>query len=174
MFKSGDKAIATVLRRSSKGLELNIKVHEAVEEFFRAAAGQETTPIELYGRKWVSSTPLTVHDLPESMRGSTVIGERTAYRLDKPGHDLIFTDDLTRMSIINMGFIRLVGASAPEGVTFTLAGAYEREDVIRLSQEIANAGNVFVRKYVYPMIISMNNIVTVVPGGENGLQEVGG
>ena len=32
MLKSGDKAISTVVRRSSKGLELTVMLHHAVED----------------------------------------------------------------------------------------------------------------------------------------------
>lgn len=158
ILKSGDKAISTVIRRCSSGLELNVRLHEAVEEFFRASAGDEIIPIDLFGRKWLTSEKLQVYDLPEPMSAAVTINEKTYYRLDKPGSDLVTTNSLGHRCI-NMSFVRLVGASSEDGVTFRVSGVFEKDDVIALAGAITEAGNLICKKYIYPMIISTNNVI---------------
>ena len=158
ILKSGDKAISTVVRRSSKGLELNVRLHEAVEEFFRASAGEEIVPVDLFGRKWLSPEKLQVYDLPESMKDAVAISDKAYYRLDRPGTDLIGVNS-TGQRYINMSFVRLVGASSEDGVTFHISGVFEKDDVISLAGAITEAGNIICKKYIYPMIISTNNVI---------------
>ena len=158
ILKSGDKAISTVVRRTSKGLELKVRLHEAVEEFFRASAGEETLPIDLFGRKWLSAEKLQVYDLPESMKDVVSISDKSYYRLDKPGSDLTGTNSMGQR-YINMSFVRLVGASLPDGVTFRVSGVFEKDDVVALAGAITEAGNIICKKYIYPMIISTNNVI---------------
>ena len=158
ILKSGDKAISTVVRRTSKGLELNVRLHEAVEEFFRASAMEEILSIDLFGRKWISSTRLEVYDLPESLKEAVPISDKSFYRLDRPGSDLTGTNSMGQR-YINMSFIRLVGASSDAGVTFLVNGVYEKDDVVNLASLITEAGNIICRKYIYPIIVSTNNVI---------------
>lgn len=159
MLKSGDKAISTILRRSSKGLELTVILHPAVEEFMKASAGEEVVAVDMYGRKWTSRDKLFVYDVPDSMKGIALISGSACYRLDQPGRELVTVDASTGIKCINMAFTRLQGASTPEGITFSIAGAFEKEDVIWIASAITEAGTIICQKYVYPMVISTSNTV---------------
>ena len=169
ILKSGDKAISTVVRRTTKGLELNVRLHEAVEEFFRASAGEEIVPIDLFGRKWLSPEKLQVYDLPESMKDVVAISEKAYYRLDRPGSDLVGTNSMGQ-HYINMSFVRLVGASGGAGVTFCVSGVFEKDDVVTLARAITEAGNIICKKYIYPMIISTNNVIRAEVAPEGAVQ----
>lgn len=158
MLKSGDKTISTVIRRTSKGLEINVRLHEGTEEFMKAASGETTTAVGLYSRKWQSTAMLHAYDIPDSMNGVSMVNGTTGYRLDRPGSD-IYTIEPNGLRVVNMSFVRLVGASGPDGVTFSLTGAFEREETLWLGQAIIEAGNLICKKYIYPMIISINNII---------------
>lgn len=168
MLKGGDKAISTIIQRSGKGLEFRVHLHEAVEEFMRGTSGEETNPVALYGRKFWTPDNLEVYDIPESMRGTTMVNNSTSYRLDRPGHEMFATDPSTGIRVVNMSFIRLKGASGPDGVTFVIPGAFDKQDVIWLAGAITEAGSIICQKYIYPMIISTSNVIRAeVP---NGLQ----
>lgn len=170
ILRSGDKAIATTLRRSPKGLEVTVHLHEAVAEFIRASAGEQHTPLELFGRRWLTPAKLEVYDLPISMEGPVLLSNTSAYRLDRPGNDMFWTEPSSGLKVVNMSFIRLVGAAQGEGITFCLAGAFDRDDVIWLGQAITEAGNIIYKKYIVPMVISTSiTLATLNPAVPNGI-----
>lgn len=152
-------AINTTLSRNAKGLSINCRTLPVVEEFFRNCAAGEVSPVGLFGRKWESPIPLAVYDLPETMRGQTTISSRVCYRLDRPGSDLTWVDSNSGYRIINIGFLRLVGTSLPDGVTFHIAGVWDKEDVINMAGAINEASQVIYGQYIRPMTIHIQHVL---------------
>lgn len=155
MFNSGDTSIRTRIGRTAKGLEVRVTLHPDVEECFKLG---EVQSVGLFGRKWESPQTLEVYDIPQSMVGVTLISPTVGYRLDIPGRDLIITD-ANGLRVINMSFIRLVGASGPEGVNFYLTGQWDKDDVVWLGQSIVACGDSISNKWIYPIVINTSNTV---------------
>ena len=158
-MKQGDLAIVTTLRRTTKGLEVTVRTHEAVEEFMRVNAGEETTVVDQIGRQWRrsgnASEPLLVYDMPQDMAGCRLASQKVYYRLDQPGRDLVSVDQYAGMKTINMSFLRLVGTSQPEGVTFAATGVHSDEDVQWIAAAIRDASRAIYAQYMKSMEISI-------------------
>ena len=159
MLNGGDKSITTRIGRTAKGLEVRVILHPDVEECFKTISNGEAQPITLFGRKWQSPQPLDVYDIPASMAGVGLVSGTVGYRLDIPGRELIIADPTTGLRVVNMSFVRLVGASGPEGVSFYLGGAWEKDDTIWLGQSVVAAGDAICNKYIYPIVINTANVV---------------
>jgi hypothetical protein len=158
VLNGGDKSIRTRIARTAKGLEIRVILHPDVEDCFKTLSSGETRPVTDFGRKWQSPQPLGVYDVPQTMAGVGLVSGTAAYRLDIPGREMIIADP-GGLRVVNMSFIRLVGASGPEGVSFYLAGAFEKDDAIWLGQQIVAAGEAICNKYIYPVIINTSNTV---------------
>ena len=157
-LKQGDTAIVTTLRRTTKGLEICIRTHEAVEEFMRANAGEETTQVDIIGRQWRrigDSTPLEVYEIPPDMTGSRLASQKVAYRIDQPGRNLVTVDMHSGAKTINMSFLRLVGSSAADGVTFNVTGVHSEEDVQWMATAIRDASRAIYTQYMKSMQIDI-------------------
>lgn len=159
MLKSGEKAISTTVQRTSRGLVLRVQLHPVVEDFIKNSSNGDFTPVKMFGRKWTPCDDLCVYDIPSSMLGIVGVDGELSYRLDKPGWDLFTTDERTGRKVINMSFLRLVGASQPDGVAFSVGGVYERSDVTWIASAINDAGKAIYTQYIRPMTISVSNVV---------------
>lgn len=167
MLNGGDKSISTRIARTARGLEVRVILHPDVEECFKQLSNGDISSVALFGRKWLSPQPLEVYDIPPTMTGAGVIGGTTGYRLDIPGRELIINDP-SGLRLVNMSFIRLVGASGPEGQSFYIPGNWDKDDVIWLGQTIVAAGEAISNKWIYPIVINLANVVRE---GLHGIQK---
>lgn len=158
MLNGGDTSIRTRICRTSRGLEIRVILHPDVEECFKTISNGETRPVTDYGRKWQSPQPLDVYEIPASMSGVQIVSSTAGFRLDIPGRELIIADP-NGLRVVNLSFIRVVGASGPEGIAFALPGAWEKDDTIWLGQVITAAGEIICNKYIYPIVINTSNLV---------------
>lgn len=155
-LKRGDLAIQTIVKRGCRGLYLTCKTISEVEEFWRITSQGEISPIELFGRKWESSAPLNVYEIPEKMRGCTNLNSTTVYRVDRPGSDLVSTDNMTGLKTINMSFLRLVGLSTG-GSNFIFPAVYSTDEITWIANQIHEAGNAIYNQYVRPITFSVEH-----------------
>lgn len=160
--KGGTTQMTASLMRSSKGLTIRVKVSPQVEEFIRSLGTGDSMKVTDIGRFWENDNPetaLRVYDL----RGDTnmlgplnIIGTEKFYRLDRPGSKLIEADpDSGRLSMINLSFIRLLGASEGEGITLNIRGVHTTEAVRELRDSISQAFVSFYSAFMKPLNLSV-------------------
>jgi hypothetical protein len=157
-MKQGDLAIVTTLRRTTRGLEVCVQCHDAVEDFLRTNGAEEITPVGLKGRQWRrlgSDIPLEAYELPPDMQGVRLVSQKIGYRLDHLGMALTGVDNNTGLKTINMSFLRLVGTSLPGGVSFQVTGVHSEEDVQWIANAIRDASRAIYMQYMKSMEISI-------------------
>ncbi len=160
--KGGETRIMVELQREvhrpgKDGITLRvaIKVHPAVEAFFSELGKGETVEVGAYGRYWIpceKEKPLLAYDIQiplEPVRG--VSGG--VVNLERLGHPLLDRSD--RYDLINMSFLRLVGASEGAGVSFHLKGVYTTDTLKKTRDLITEASSAFYLAYMKPLNLSV-------------------
>ena len=160
VVKSGEIVTQVILHRSMKGLTVNIKAHEAVEEFSRALGDGESQDIKIYGRHWhpVGDTPLRIYNHDPKLakiEPMVVVGwgngkENLVARYDRPGHPL-----LDEHGYLNISYLRLVGVSSGPGITFGVSGIYTLENLRAMRDKISAACRQFYIHYMRPVDLSV-------------------
>ena len=165
IVKSGESVVRVLLRRTSKGLAVNVQAHRAVEEFFRANAEGHTVDARTVGRFWShpedtaeARKPLIAYD----RRTSTLDmqnydgGSNNFERLGQPlSEPIISRASGLATKQANLSFLRLQGISEPDGVTFILRGVYSTEAVREMKDIIANGVKQFYASYLKPVEMSV-------------------
>lgn len=145
------------LRRSTQGIIVFVKAHEAFERYFKSLSG-ESSPVSNYHREWTPLTPkgpLQVWDM--TAHTGIIQGSGIRYRIDVPGYQLMMDSE-----VINMSFLRLVGVSSPEGISFEVKGAFTRKYIQNLVRLLMNAG-----KWLYIDFLKPVDIMVTVNAQEN-------
>lgn len=162
--KNGEICIETSLRRSAQGLLVNVKAHPRVEEFMARLSNGDQQAVTTVGRHW-----LTEYTEADS-KVKHVIRERplTAYVLynpldqirmndgiwvntDRLGHPLLELSDRNNgmpEETLNLSFLRLVGISDPEGVSFLIRSVHSMSGLRKLRDLVQNAQNIFYTDYI--------------------------
>jgi len=157
-----ENVIAVALKRNSAGLSINVKTHPRVERFFAGLVdGAEPTDVALYNRFWVPENQnLRIYTLPndKAITGE-IVTARGSYRLDQPGAPLSIKGGLG--PTVNLSFLRLVGTSEENGVTFYIRGVYRDEGVEEARRGIEAASQAFYTSFLKP--ISVTVIVSTIP-----------
>lgn len=158
-IKRGDEPIVVWLLRTTKGLQVTVRCHEIVEEFFRIASGGDVTPVAQFGRGWIgsdgkTSTDLAIYNVVNSaLNGTHQVNNKLWYRLDQAGRQLSVAMPGGRC--INLSFLLLQGSSADGGIVFYIPGVFSNEEVDRLGAEIHDASQRMYLQYMKPMEISL-------------------
>lgn len=131
--------------RTSKAMDVWVQVDPKVEDFFKSLTGETPHKLEEFGRggRW-SGNDLKVYRIEEDMNG-------IEYSVNAIGQSL----HTGRGNPINLSFLRLVGASKPEGVTFSVTGPVNREAVRELSQRILTGCRSLFKEYIVPVKINL-------------------
>jgi len=156
--EGGDVVISTRLRRTKDGLMVNVKVSPEVEELFRTWGGARTEECKLYGRMWKPVTETQQLQLWRCFQTHHNTGGHSSTPIFWKGGRLPMED-----GIVDISFIRLVGASNPEGVTFyvdTLIGYSELDSV---ADKIKTATGWFYGEFVKPVELKID--VQLLNGG---------
>lgn len=164
IVKSGESVVRVLLRRTSKGLIVNVQAHPAVEEFFRANADGVTLDARTVGRYWTNPAstqekqlPLMAYDRRASLL-DTQQHDSGSNNFDRLGQQLL-EPVLGRNGLaskqVNLSFLRLQGISEPEGVTFILRGVYSTEAVREIKDGIATGVKAFYGAYLKPVEMSV-------------------
>ncbi len=167
LMKRGENVIWTTLRRapslidSGIGLTVTVKVHPAIEDFVRSLGTGEELAVRTYGRHWIpllGDKPFLVHDLAaEFDPGVCLLDSKHSYTLNKIGWPI---SEQTAMphgtaDILNLSFIRLVGASEGAGVRFGIRGVFTLEATEKLARQIEQASKAFYIAYMKPIDITV-------------------
>lgn len=168
IVKGGESVIRLSLVRSARGLLVNVKAHPAVEEFFRSnaihsgATAPTTHDVAVLGRFWQrarprdgsDATPLQAYDrvvaIPVVLGGDSV----DVANVDRLGQPLLepYNHPSGRPSKnVNLSFLRLVGISEPEGVTFYIRGVYSIDLVRETKDKLAEGVKRFYASYLKPV-----------------------
>jgi hypothetical protein len=138
-------AVQCNLQRHKAGVKVRIKVIPEVEEFFKQwGGGIEQAP--LHGRLWsaVDGKPLKLWSFETEADGP--------FSLHKAGTKLI--DNYDGPEIINISFLRLVGASEGNGREFIVECVMSTEEMEKIANKIVKAGEHFYLNYIRPVNIS--------------------
>ncbi len=174
VVKGGETCISLGLERSTKGLRVSVKAHPRVEEFFKTMSGGEVKDSQLTDRYWRLSDdhqPLMCYLLPPLPFDGFTQGEGD-YVIDKVGSPLVVNNypggdggahpiapgggryDIGNNKV-NISFLRMVGISEPQGITFYVGGVYSKDAVIKLLEQIGAGLRRFYIDFIRPMNVSV-------------------
>lgn len=154
LVKKGEIPIHVGLVRSMRGLTVNIRVLPPVEEFFRNAGSGETVDVKVMGRMWQSfpkdATPLRIYssDAPLPNINLDDGGVCTFNRFGTPIVESIATVGGGRSKQTNLGFLRLVGISEPDGISFLVKGVHTTEALREMKDRIGEGTRRFYHSYL--------------------------
>lgn len=167
LAKSGEIIGMFKLSRASRehGLSVTAKMDPVIEDFFRA---EETVPVRQCGREWICPTDLRVY-VPNLIRQPLALpGGAGTYTLDRPGKSLIlqpehFDEDSPMpaagsTAIINLSFLRIVGISEGNGVTFQLKGVMSTDAVVDTTRKLRAALRQFYLDYIAGVEMSVQMV----------------
>lgn len=156
--KGGETFIRVLLKRSAKyGTHLNVRTLPHIEEFFRKLAPGPPTDPMLGGRYWYpigEGKTLQVYPLDSAIHFSLDRKNHIA-SLTSVGIPLISAGnpDHGGATVFNLGFLRLVGTSEPEGVTFGVKGVYSTEALHNMRDLVGEASKKLYVQYMKPVNI---------------------
>lgn len=153
VVKGGETMITLGIRRSSRGLLISTRIHPLFEEFFREQANEKLLVDEI-NRQWFhlkDQPPLEIWHIIQDP--GVVRGNAANYRINQPGSPLVTTDPNGK--VINLSFLRLVGASEPNGVTFEVKGAFTLTYIRQLASDIGGAVKQFYTDNLKPIDVTI-------------------
>lgn len=145
----GDPVITIHLARRRDGLKLTVRTDEEVEEFFRHWGGGAQRGVAGLGRSWRTlgdgNLPLRAYELPKNF------GEQRdpSYTLANLGTELMANGS------VNISFLRLVGISKPEGISFTVDSVVSLSGLENIGNRINTACGRFYGEYIKPAEIDV-------------------
>lgn len=160
-IKGGEIRVEARFKRSQKGILFKVKVHPEIEDLMRTFNIGHGNPQEarLLGRYWesVDGDPLMAYSLPEELAvGSHQINDRLAYELSGVGQKLFNGSPDRDQKVINLSFLRLVGASEGQGKSFHVIGVWERSALeVDLKRALEAGVRQFYMDFVKPIDVSI-------------------
>jgi hypothetical protein len=155
VVKGGETMVSLGIRRSSRGLIISARIHPIFEEFFREQANEKTSVDEI-SRQWFPLKDQADLEVWHILQDPGVVrGNSASYRINQPGYPLVQSDQTGR--IINLSFLRLVGASEPTGISFEVKGAYTLTYIRQLASEVGGA----VKQFYIDCLKPVDLLVTV-------------
>jgi hypothetical protein len=153
LVKSGEQMVQLSLRRSAKGVILNVKTHPLIETFFREQANEQLN-VQEFRNEWTplsKEAPLIVWHTTQN--AGVVKGGNVHYRTDRPGDSLVNSDGGSE--VVNISFLRLVGSSLDGGVAFEVRGAYSLKYLQTLAGKLVQASKQFYIDFLKPVDITV-------------------
>lgn len=152
--------IRMAFKRVPKGLFVNVRTSPEIEEYMKGLGdGLEILDVGEYGRQWspfLSDTELKVYGLPtEDGLMGWIRNGNSSYRIDRVGQRLFEGGDMDSRLGVNLSFLRLVGTSAPEGVTFTVHGVFSSGVVKEFEKTFADAADGFYQNFLKPVNVQI-------------------
>lgn len=144
-------AIHTYLKRVREGVRVDVKVVDEVEEFFRYWGHDQPMQVASAGRAWkpIGSTPLVAWVVPQL--DDRIITHLDLYNLGRP-----LQTPAGSGASQNISFLRLVGASKGDGVSFLYEDVVSRAGLELMAQNIRNATSQFYDQYIRPAHLSIS------------------
>jgi hypothetical protein len=139
--KGGVSYMSMSLDRSSKGLEISIKVDPSIEGFMKTMSNGVSENLSAYGMEWITCNnedPLRLYTLKKDLVSPT-------YFLGAPDNFR------ARDNRINLGFLRFVGIGSPQGIKFIVTTPMETSYIKNLSSRFLTETRAFARDYIVPV-----------------------
>lgn len=151
LSKGGELLLQTQIQRSKGGLSVTVRTSPVIEDMMAQMSEVAPRNVLEFGRYWQSPTELQVYGLTADLGGLKGVTGTLGYRMDRPSQalDLPLDRHMPGLTIVNLSFLRLVGAS--EGVSFTLNQVYSRDGVADLCKKIEEATRHFYIQYLKPV-----------------------
>jgi hypothetical protein len=152
--KRGETVIRTTIERSPSGLTVQIQTHPSVEAFMRSLGDGLTQEVRAYGRLWQPLGPNKPDLVAYNM--TTALGPFTSYdgstvRMDQVGNPLLIATGGAPPTV-NISFLRLLGTSEGNGITFVLKGSVMSTDALaHLRDKIGRAQDALYKMYLLPV-----------------------
>lgn len=148
--------ISAYLRRTKEGLRVDVKVHPDVEAFFRRYSHDQHEAVRVFGKQWTPLPPKAEGSAPEALRVWTIDWPQGKDDYLNPGslHQAGGTPRLEN-GRANVSYLRLVGASRPEGVSFIWNAMLGDEELKRIAQQLHRAQERFYQEFVKPTEIEI-------------------
>lgn len=138
------------VRHKAASVEVWLRAHPSIEEFFEGLSNGGTDSLESYGRFWSSpkpETPQRVYKMGREVDGGY------NYALNNPSGML--ESDRDGNPAPNISFLRLVGIGTPEGVKFLINTPIHIAGLRALESKLANAVRLFANDYIVPVSIHL-------------------
>lgn len=195
VVKSGETCIQTLIHRSAEGVTVKVWALPRVEEFIRSLGSGEHLDIQTIGRHWASPASLGekkkagekklfVYQM-EHNPGIISINDDFGFRLDRPGSPLVeepmqagrrpglYDDDAPVAAraarlpneVLNISFLRFVGISEANGVSFFERGVYTISGIDKLAERIEQATNRFYKEFLKPYSVVVTVSTMPIPVG---------
>ena len=142
-----ENRIRLKLKRTSRGLLINVKTPIAVEECIKGF-GTGTTDVRLHGRYWVSpygKGPLTAYNI-----------HGVDYKKVPPNLTELGKPMINDVGNPNLSFLRLVGTSAPDGVSFVCLGVFSSERIHVIGDLLKMELQRFYNTYMKPTEVNID------------------
>lgn len=147
--KSGEQKLQIDIRRGTKGIRLTVRAAKDIEEHFREQLN-DSDRVNDFGRIWVGQG-LSIWNLAAPV-GTQFIGGQ-GYTIERPGMSLLTGDE-----IVNISFLRLVGISEPQGVTFEIRGAFSVSYVQNLVRKLTTAAKAYYAEFLKPINVTISMV----------------
>lgn len=153
-MRSGDTCIEVDFLRGKSGLRVRVKATPEVEEFIKTLGQGEEVAVGNYGRYWTplpSQEGLYAYDMSSKLQRSAV-----PFTLEALGSQIDLSYDSP--NLVNTSFLRLVGISKGDGVTFILRGVYSHDAIMRMRDLVGAANRQFYIDYLRPMHVTVATV----------------
>lgn len=145
------------------GVRVTLHALPPFEEFFQRAGTGAISEAGEYGRVWVplGEEPLRLYDV--SQLPTQESSSKITYSLHRAGQALLPDHDgepgslrLTSQGpVYNLSFLRCVGISGSQGVSFFVRGVYSMDQIIAIKGGTEKAVAHFYRQYMLPYNMSI-------------------
>lgn len=152
--RGSEVKIKISLKRVRAGLQVHVQGSSNVEDTirdlsvqFRPPGEPETVPIKHYGVDWLA---------PPGKELTAYAGDFS--RITSPTFTLVglgANQMITEDGQANLSFLRLIGMSSPEGVSFTVRGLFLRHTVERIMNSLSKAAKEFYEEVLKPLSYSV-------------------
>ena len=157
--KGGEIVVEIRFRRNASGLMIGARTVPAIEDFMRGLGDGSAVDVRAAGRLWV---PLCGDTLMAYAMTTGFPGENShEFELTQLGKPIInnynskdgglLSLPLHAGSTANLSFLRLVGISEGEGVTFGVKGVYSLDFIRSMRDQVLDACRKFYVTYLKPI-----------------------
>lgn len=142
---TNNNAIEFYLRRHKYGVKLHVRVWPAVEEFFERWSGGATEQPG-HGRTWrIIKDPIYLWAMGTSQMAPSNVRPYSLYHAG--------AGFFTESNHPNISWVRLVGASRPEGREIIFEVVIGKGELVTVAQRMTEACNMFYTEYLQPVNI---------------------
>lgn len=144
-----NKAVNIQLKRHKRGIKVKVQVWPEIEDFFKEWGGGASETAR-YGRLWKPAVEggetIRLWSFDDVLRQS----EETSYNLLNTGAGFF-----NEYGHINISFLRLVGASEPEGRSFIIEQVISRQELEKIGARVTKAAEQFYTNYIQSVNLSL-------------------